>query len=524
MLSAHRLEALVARGMAAMRAGRLDEAEAAFGEIAAANPKDHRAWHMLAVIALNAARPDLALERAQRAVQHDRRNPAYLNTLGVAHAEQGAFDEALGALRKAVRARPAYAEAHYNMGKVLDKQDDLGAARDAFRRAAALDPRYAGARYMHARALFRLGEHDAARLVLEAALADDPADGWSIVLLGRVLAALHGHGVAIDLYRDAARRLPESGMVARHLAHALLAAGQWREGWAAYVRRDCAGPAPRRELPEPLPADLSGRTLVLQPEQGIGDILFFLRFARAAAERGARLVVVAPPKLAPLLERVPVFAGVMREGSQVAAPGAVVLSVADLPFVLGEVGTPPPLALTASVERVAAWRDRLAAFGPPPYVGVAWRAGTDFRRRAEFGANVRSLFKEVPPDRLAGALARVPGTIVSLQRLPDDGEVARFAAAAGRPVFDGAGTNDDLDDALAMLAVLDDYIGVSSANVHLRAGLGRTGRVLVPYPPEWRWMAEGEASPWFPGFSVHRERPNRSFEEALAAAAGSAGG
>ena len=58
---------------------------------------------------------------------------------------------------------------------------------------------------------------------------------------------------------------------------------------------------------------------------------------------------------------------------------------------------------------------------------------------------------------------------------------------------------------LALLALLDDYVGVSNTNMHLRAGVNRTAKVLVPAPPEWRWMAEGKESPWFPGFTVYRQ-------------------
>jgi Tfp pilus assembly protein PilF len=516
----HALRAEVERCVAA---GRPEDAEPALRAIVQLNPREHYAWALLGRIALARADPEGALPLIARAVASARDHPDYLNLLGVAHAEQGAFDEALGALRKAVRARPASAEAHFNIGKVLEKQGDLRAALDAFRRAAAIDPRYPGARYMHARALFRLGQYNAAEPVLAAALADDPADEWSVVLLGRVRAALRGHAASIDLYRDAARRLPASGMVARQLAHALLAAGEFRAGWEAYARRDCAGPVPRVELPARLPADLEGRTLVLQPEQGLGDILFFLRFAPAAAARGARLVVVAPPRLVALIERSPLVASTVADGDSTLPGDATALSVADLPFALGAEDTPLPLALTALPARVTAWRERLAAFGPPPYLGVAWRAGTDFGRRSEFGTNIRSLFKGVPPNRLASVLARAPGSLVSLQRLPDDGEVARFAAAAGRPVFDAAGANEDLDDALALLAVLDDYVGVSSTNVHLAAGLGRPGRVVVPYPPEWRWMLAGEGSPWFPGFAVYREQSSRSFDEVFAALAAGLG-
>jgi hypothetical protein len=49
----------------------------------------------------------------------------------------------------------------------------------------------------------------------------------------------------------------------------------------------------------------------------------------------------------------------------------------------------------------------------------------------------------------------------------------------------------------------------------MMAGLGRTARVLVPYPPEWRWMSEG-SSPWFPGFTLYREPQSRGWTAPLA--------
>ena len=53
---------------------------------------------------------------------------------------------------------------------------------------------------------------------------------------------------------------------------------------------------------------------------------------------------------------------------------------------------------------------------------------------------------------------------------------------------------------LALLALIDEYVGCLEYQ-HAPAGRGgKTARVLVPAPPEWRWMAEGKESPWFPGF------------------------
>lgn len=121
---------------------------------------------------------------------------------------------------------------------------------------------------------------------------------------------------------------------------------------------------------------------------------------------------------------------------------------------------------------------------------------------------------------MAQALRDTPATVLILQRRPLEGEVAAFSKALGRPVHDVSSLNEDLEQMLALLSLIDEYVGVSNTNMHLRAAVGRTARVLVPAPPEWRWMAEGKESPWFPGFSVYRQgydgNWNKTFAELAA--------
>jgi hypothetical protein len=326
---------------------------------------------------------------------------------------------------------------------------------------------------------------------------------------------------------------------------ALLAHGCLAEGWSGYGYRPW--PAMFREqypavaLARTLPPDLNGKYLCVMHEQGLGDEIFFLRYAPQLHAAGAHLTYCATSKLKSLLSRVASIGQVLDETAPPAAADAVILA-GDLPHALSDYPAsalpfadnaaeppglrqypcriavywppvPPPLALTPLAVRVAALRERLAQTGKPPYVGLTWRGGTPPREQRLV---IWALYKEIGIQPLAAALQDTPGTFIALQRNPAPGELAAFSAALGRPVHDFTALNEDLEDMLALLALLDEYVAVSNTNVHLRASAGRAARVLVPCPADWRWMDAGRASPWFPGSVIYRQTPRGEWRGALA--------
>jgi tetratricopeptide (TPR) repeat protein len=436
----------------------------------------------------------LSAERLFRhAVTLDRRNPDYLNKLGIANGELGDFRAAEQAFRRAVKLRPAHAEAHHNLGKALQKQDRLAEALKEFERAHVLAPKSLAHLLSLSSVQRQLGRP---ALALKALRSAGPSHEIDLSpQLADCIADQEGAEAAVAWLREVLARHPDAHRVRYVLSLYLLSLGHWREGWELHASRG-------RPIPQ-LFSPLDSRRILLRAEYGLGDVLFFLRFAADLGARGATVALECPPKLMPIL------AGRIEFGQ---ATGAhVELWIPDLPTALGTEATPPAFALQVDEARVASTRERLAQLGPPPYLGLTWRAGTDVLRGPELGANLQVLSKEIPPALLGKALRGWPGTLLSLQRAPAPGE----REALGVQVHDFSAVNDDLRDALALLAVLDEYVAVSNTNVHLRAGLGRAARVLVPSPPEWRWMREGDGSPWFPGFSVYRQPASRDWSEPL---------
>ena len=512
-----RHEALAHAAAAAMQSGDAAAAERAARALVQVNPRDHAAWHVLAVLALRSGRAEVAVELAERAHRLERKNAAYLNTLGVAYGDLGSAAEAIAALQRALKLRPAFADSHYNLAKVFDRGERFAEARDAYRRALAIDPRHASAAHNLAAVLLRLGESEEALALARAAHEQAPNDLGRRLYLAAALRDARGDAEAGAFVERCLEAGPDEPRLRAWLGECRLRNGDWEGGWREYLWRPSA--MGRRSLPlAPLAADAGAGVVALVPDQGLGDTLFFLRFAGTLIEQAGDVILRTPSKLAGVLAGRTALARLAIE-PETGEPGIAVRAtvlLGDLPHVVGARDVVPPVGLAPRAELVQRWRAALAALGPAPYLGLTWRGGTDRRAESEFGA-VRdaALFKEADLRSIAAAVRGLPATLVAIQRHPAAGEVATLAALAGQPVHDLSAANDDLEDMTALLAVLDDYVGVSNTNVHLRAGLGLAAKVLVPDPPEFRWMAAGDRSPWFPGFGVYRQRPDGGWHDAI---------
>ena len=225
---------LARHASASMAAGRLGEAEQALAQIVAANPREHRALQALAVIALQSARPALAVEHARRAHTLDRGNAEYLNTLGIALGACGQTEDAVAAFRRAVRKRPAYADALCNLGIALRRLSRFDEATHALRRAVAFAPNSVGAHVNLGKARLDAGDFESAAESFRAAIALDPRDADAHNHLGIALQAIGRLDEAIEFFRRAAASEPPTPDASNNLGMALRLSGREEEAVASF--------------------------------------------------------------------------------------------------------------------------------------------------------------------------------------------------------------------------------------------------------------------------------------------------
>lgn len=461
-------------GNALVAAGRALEAVKAYRQAVALVPGHVGAQTELARTLSVVGDPEGALAAYEQLDALAPDNPQTLNAIGALHAAQSRLDTAEEYFRRALGQAPTDHDVAANLGNVLAKT-------------------------------FRTDE---ALTLYSGALTSTPDDPDLLCNVGNAVSHRGDHSGAAIHYRRALAIDPNHVDAHAGLANNLLADGKFTEGWAHFLHRTSTAAIAGQLDRTPFAANLHGQRLCVLADQGLGDQIFFARFLTVLKDRGAHVTYCPEPRIANMLRR----SGVADEIADQASPtaGSRIVSVGDLPYLLGHEdtdGLPPPFPIPALPAREMALRDRLAAFGPQPWIGVTWRAGTTNLRQA--------LMKEAPAALFASALQEVPGTIVVVQRNPADGEIERFASAIRRPVLDLSDTNDDLEDLLALSGLLDTYVGISNTKTHLRAARGRTSDVIVPSPAEFRWMNHGDTSPWFPDCRVYRQSADGAWTPAF---------
>ncbi|MDR3435438.1 glycosyltransferase family 9 protein [Telmatospirillum sp.] len=101
----------------------------------------------------------------------------------------------------------------------------------------------------------------------------------------------------------------------------------------------------------------------------------------------------------------------------------------------------------------------------------------------------------------------------SLQIGPRAGDLV--ASGADALVTDLGPALRDFAETAAMLRQLDLLVTVDTAVAHLAGALGLPTFLLLRHSSDWRWFDRGTTSPWYPSFTLFRQKAPHRWDEAL---------
>lgn len=305
---------------------------------------------------------------------------------------------------------------------------------------------------------------------------------------------LHRDGderAALGCYRRVMRLAPLEPHARANAGMALIALGQEREGWALFESRFAL---PNFHARNALPggdaskmwdgSDMTGKTLLVFNEQGCGDFIQMLRYARDFTERGWRIIYRVQSSL-------------MRLVRANCGPNQTVISdterlpeydacvpVMSLPHWLGVDGRIRLAYLKlfpgddARIQRRPQWQALRVGFvwaGNPTH-------GNDKKRSMPF-AMMRPLLD-------------VPG----IDSIPlQQGPRAKDCPDGAGPFF------GDFYETAKYVSALDLVITVDTSVAHVAGALGIETWLLLPFVADFRWGIEGDTTHLYPTVRIFRQ-------------------
>jgi ADP-heptose:LPS heptosyltransferase len=94
---------------------------------------------------------------------------------------------------------------------------------------------------------------------------------------------------------------------------------------------------------------------------------------------------------------------------------------------------------------------------------------------------------------------------------------ADIAAMSATPlIHDLTPQIQDFADTARLIQQLDLVLCVDTSVAHLTGALGKPAFVLLPYTPDWRWLAWREDTPWYPSLRLFRQAAPRDWTSVIA--------
>ena len=389
--------------------------------------------------------------------------------LGIALHDQRQYQSAVDCYRRALQLNPAFPIALNNLGNSLRYVNCVDEADQCFQKAIDLKPDYLNA-YKN-------------RGTLHVWTGD----------LTRGLA----------YYEQALKINPNEAELHRNIGVIYLLQGRFAEGWNEYRWRWRVGDLHRQNRVIPVwdGSDPRGRRILLTAEQGLGDTLNFVRFAKVLRDRGAQTMVHCQPQLLALLQNSPELGPMFPNSLNVEQPFDFQCSLVDVADILHiddrNIPSDAPY-LKASPSLIDYWSRRFEKRTDLCRIGIAWQGNPDHQA---------DIFRSIPLSSFE-VLADIPNVeLISLQSGHGVEQLAKWQGA--RPIVRlGAEvdkTSGAFMDTAAIMKQLDLVITSDTSIAHLAGGLGVRTWLVLNYVPDWRWLLNRDDSPWYPSVRLFRQ-------------------
>ena len=419
------------------------------------------------------------------------------------------------AVNQALNEDPDSPELLYLAGCVLRTQGHNGLALPLFSKALSKDQKQPNLWMHYAATLHDLNQWDDAIKAFTVVHAMIPKDPMPPANMAATCTQQGRWRDALTWVEKSLKFDPENYIAHISASYACLALGRWEEGWKhaeyLYGQHLVVRVYNDKEHEEPDWDGSPGKTVVVQCDQGVGDILMYGQCLTEMVKDCKEVIIECADRLVNLMKRnfpgVTVY-GTLKEAGQGWSKDHKIdahIHISALPRFYRKTETEFTRVAYIKPEqkRVDYWKTWLSTL-PKPWIGVSWQGGIQ---------NTQKHLRTLKLEQLAPVL-ELPGSFIDLSYKDNSREVEAWNDRGGSQIVRPKLDKDNYDETLALIAALDEVVTVTTAVVHACGAMGRTCRVLVPEVPMWRYAYRcDEGMIWYPRGSIemHRQTPGEDW-------------
>jgi Flp pilus assembly protein TadD len=429
--------------------------------------------------------------------------------LGVALHQSSRLLEAVNAYCTALEICPTITEAFENLAEAQTELKLFDDALLSIQAAIALKPSRAISHTRLARILARLGQHQEAIDVATHALKLSPKNATTLLIRSNAHRALNELQESIADLRQAIALDPNNPELPYNLSFDLLLSEQFEEGWQRYESRfqteNFLKSTPQMVSPRWNGTDsLDGKTILVCPEQGLGDQIQFARYALVLLGMGAKVIMPVAPALVDIVQSMHpdvLVKSSLQPASSLPQHDYYIPLMSLLGIFKTDLNNIPyaDRYITPDAAITAKWQARFANKSSKPQVGLTW-SGSQL--------HVNDHNRSMSLTQLAPLL----NLDVDWHILQTEIREADEVLLPQTPLKDWRPELTSLHETAGLLDQLDLLITVDTSVAHLSAALGKPTWIMLPYAPDFRWLLNRSDTPWYPSVQLFRQSKPRNWE------------
>ena len=424
-------------------------------------------------------------------------------------------EEAIKYFNEAVKISPDFAEAYSDLSTSLCENNQFTEAIDAANKAIALNPKHLEAHNNRGIVYGKINQYIKAIDDFQCSLNINPNKPETHFNLGNTYRELKQIDNSLEHYEVAIKLNPNYAEAYWNMACLYLLNGNYEAGWKLYEWRwkwdGFTSPLPFQSR-QPLwlgQISITGKSILVISEQGLGDCIQFFRYVEYLAQNmQCKVIFLCYKPIAHLFRSKSINNLTIIDILESIPEHDFYCPILSLPLALAKIL--PNLAcghssyLSATPSKVSYWKNRL---GPPKKnrIGLVWSSSSGFKEDAKRSLNLVDLINHIPFQNFE---------FVCLQKIIKPNDQMHFYSLNSDIKFYGDELHD-FSDTAALASCMDLVVSTCTSVPHMTAALGIPTWIMLSYVPDWRWGLEGETSAWYSSAKLYRQTEDRNWDTVI---------